>query len=105
MNLEFIVYELKGTSRIYDLLFKNVNRPNEFIVVGDESGMLKVQQVEERGLCLIPGIPLDEFCLCVPEDDLVLKNCQGGVEIREFDIPKEYLSFEIVENIQRLNKV
>jgi hypothetical protein len=103
MILEFKLYELKDTSKFYETCFEGGNRPNEFIIVGEESGFYKTQQVEEDGLCLIGGLPIDEFVMLVPKEDLKLKGDGIGVEMKEFDIPKDYLTLEIVETIQRLN--
>ncbi len=104
MVLEFTVYELKETSTFYNTIFKGGNRPNEFIVVGEETnGFLKLQQVEDYGICFLGDLPIDEFALILPKEDLQIKNKGFGTEVIEFDIPKKYLSLDIIETIQRLH--
>lgn len=103
MILEFKVYKLKENSTFYKTIFNGGNRPNEFIVVGEEGGFYKLQQVEENGICFIGDMPIDEFTLMLPKEDMELKGDGISTEIQEFDIPKKYLTLDIIETIQRLN--
>jgi hypothetical protein len=107
MFLEFKLYELKETSKLYNSLVKKENNPNEFVVVGEELENFKVQQIEgageDIGITLLDGLSIEEFSLLIPKEDLKFKGDGVGVEITELDIPKKYLSLDIVENIQRLN--
>jgi hypothetical protein len=107
MKLEFKVYQLKSDSKMYKKMVEDVNGLNEFIIVGEEKlneefDCYKVQQNDERGICLIDGIMFDEFSFLIKKDELELKG-DIGCEILELDIPKKYLTMDAIENIQRLN--
>jgi hypothetical protein len=104
MFLEFQILELKESSRLYNSLVKKGNKTNEFIVVGEESENYKAQQMEDDGICLISGLSIDEFSLLIPKEDLKRKGVEVGIETVELDIPKKYLSLDIIENIQNLNR-
>lgn len=103
MNLEFKIYELKESSRYYNILIKDKNQSNEFIVIGEETDYYRACQIDGRGLCLIPGVSLGTFTLQIPKNDLQLKQSWGAFEIKEFEIPKKYLDINTVEDIKRLN--
>lgn len=110
MVLEFKTYQLKKESYQYNTLVID-GAPNEFIIVGEQSfdkGRLecyKVHQLEkDGGLKLIAGIELDVLAYTIPKADLELKSVDIGYETVEIDIPKEYLTMDIIENIQRLNE-
>jgi hypothetical protein len=107
MLLEFKVYQLKEGTRTYDSFVKISNKPNDFIIVGEEKlskdyDCYKVQQVYENGICMLGGLMIDEAALLVKKDELELKG-DIGYETQEFDIPKKYLTMDIIENIKRLN--
>ncbi|MFW9970252.1 MAG: hypothetical protein ACFFDF_08640 [Candidatus Odinarchaeota archaeon] len=68
MNLEFQIHELKEGSRFYEKLCKD--KPNEFIIVGECKIGLKVQQVDDNGICLLGGCMLDEFSFYLDQNDL-----------------------------------
>lgn len=106
MVLEFKVHQLKEESKSYKRMVADANKPNEFIIVGEEMftdlDCYKVQQMDEKGLCLIGGLTIEEFSLLVQKCDLIPKPGLG-YEIMVIDVPKEYLTIEIIENIQRLN--
>lgn len=61
---------------------------------------LKAHQVEEKGICFIADFMLDEFTAIVEKEDL-----QPTCYTVTFDIPKERLTLDIIENVQRLNDV
>ncbi len=111
MILEFKVYKLREDSRMYKKLITDlnkINKLNEFIIVGEESlgedfDCYKVQQLETNGITLIGGLLFDEMTFLIPKNELESKS-NFGYEMQEFDITKEYLTLDIVENIQRLNK-
>jgi hypothetical protein len=105
MILQFKVHELKESSRYYGILFKDENTSNEFIIIGEDSDNYKAHKVDDRGICLIPGVSMNEFSLIIPKNDFAIKTFHGGIEIREFDIPKQYLDLDTVESIQRLNNL
>lgn len=111
MILEFNTYELKEDSKNYKMIIKNDSIPNEFIVIGEEmvenTPYYKTHHLDSNGLCLIGGLPIDECAFTIRKEDLRLKTFKdglGGYEIQEIDIPKEYLTMDIIENIQRLNE-
>lgn len=108
MKFDFYIYELKEDTKMYDSLVIKANKPNEFIIVGEEKvgdtlDCFKVQQVENDTLCLIGGLLIDEAAYLISKTDLQIKTWQYGTEISEFDIPKQYLSLDTIENIKRLN--
>lgn len=103
MNIEFKIYELKEDSKQYNTLVEKPNAPNNFIIVGEENNWYKAHLIDERGLCLIDGLTVDEFSLLINKNDLKIKADGFSVEILEIDIPKKYLTMDIIENIQRLN--
>jgi len=103
MNIDFKVFELKESSRQYKRLISDSNSTNEFIIVGEKGQYFNAHQVEEKGICLIPGLSIVEFSLMILKDDLILKSVDFGTEVTEMDIPKQYLSVDIIETIQRLN--
>lgn len=107
MIFDFKVYELKESSTLYDLIFKGVENPsNQFIVVGEDRAMnsLKVHQIDEGEIILVDGLKIDEFAMVVSKEDIQIKG-DLGVEILEYDIPKQYLTLDIVEMIIILNSV
>ena len=103
MNLEFNLYELKEDSRQYNTLVVKPNAPNNFIVIGEEKDWFKAHLIDDRGLCLIDGLNVDEFSFLINKEDLKLKTDGFSREILEMDIPKKYLTVDIIENIQKLN--
>jgi hypothetical protein len=106
MILKFKTYQLKEGTKMYKDMVEKTNQPNDFIIVGEEMlGSLdcyKAHQIDDRGICFIGGLKIDEFALFIEKKDLKLKDGLG-CEIQEFDIPKKYLTMDIIENIQRLN--
>lgn len=107
MKLEFKVYQLKESSILYDRAIKKGNKPNEFIIVGEEKlrdnfDCYKAHQLGENGFIIIGGLNINEFSMLIPKDDLI-PTPGIGVEITEIDIPKQYLTMQIIEDIQRLN--
>jgi hypothetical protein len=108
MLLEFKLYELKEESRLYKKAVIEAKGPNEFIIVGEEMlgkdcDCFKVHQMGKEGLKLIGGLDIVESAFLARKEDLILKADNCSYESTEMDIPKEYLTMEIIENIQRLN--
>ncbi len=103
MNLEFKIYKLNKDSKMLDILCKN-DQNNEFIVVGEEvlgeKKHLKVHQIGDKGICFIADFKLDEFTAIVEKEEL-----QTTCYTVTFDIPKEGLTLDIIENEQRLNAI
>lgn len=107
MQLEFKLYKLKATSSVYQALIPK-SPLNEFIVVGEEmigdEKYLKVHQLTNEGLRLIGGVQLGLLAYSVHKDDLELVESNDlGAIYSVIDIPKEYLTVDIIETIQRLN--
>lgn len=104
MNLNFNIYELKETSILYN---DKIKENNEFIIVGEEElsedyDCFKAHQLDDNGLSLIGGLDIDEFSLLIPKKDLKIKKDVGIISC-ELDIPKEYLTLDIIDNIRKLN--
>ena len=109
MNLEFKIYELKEGTRTYKQLIEKFKLPNEFIVVSEELvggniDCFHAHPVEEKGINFIGGLPIDECTMNIPKEDLRLQGDGVGYNTYEFDIPREYLTMEAIENIKRLNE-
>lgn len=113
MNFEFKTYELKKESRFYKMMVESNNKPNEFIVVGEEVvgtgekaiDCFKVHQLDEKGIVLLGGLNIDESAFLIEKKDLQFKKDDlPGIEIQEIDIPMNYLSKRIIKNINRLNE-
>jgi hypothetical protein len=105
MNLEFSIFKLKEGSKSYQQLIKSDEDKNEFVIVGEDAELncLKVQQLGEKGIMVIGGLNIDECSLLVYKEDLTA--CFDGISssICEIDIPKKYLTVDIIDNIKRLN--
>lgn len=107
MKLEFKVYQLKDDSKMYEQLVTKSGEVNEFAIVGEEKlsddyDCYKVQQLGKNGIVLVGGLTIEQFSFLVKKDELELKSGLG-IEIQEFEVPRQYLTIEIIENIQRLN--
>lgn len=106
MVLEFKLCEVNEDCSIYNLM-KDENPLNEFIIVGEkvlgEEEYYQVQQLTETGLTVIGGLNIQELSALVLKSDL--KTCGDKISTItiELDIPKEYLTMDIIEDIQRLN--
>ncbi|KZL88679.1 hypothetical protein [Clostridium magnum] len=109
MNLEFKTYQLKEGTRNYNQLIEKGKLHNEFIIIGEEmvegyADCYKAIPSSDDGLKLISALNLDEQSMKIPKDELELKKDDlPGIETSEFNIPKEYLTVDIIEDIQRLN--
>jgi hypothetical protein len=107
MNIEFPIFWLKKDSDTYKrwsvipMLKQYID--SDFIAVGEEiiknTTFIKLISVDNSQICLIGGLMLDEAAYSVPKTDIE-KTCF----INEFDIPKDYLSLDTVENIQKVNE-
>lgn len=54
---------------------------------------------------MIGGLKINEAAYYVPEEDLYRPTDEyGGTYLSEFDIPKQYISVGIVEEIQRVHE-
>jgi len=106
MLLEFKLLKINEENKFFKKISK-FNKNNEFIMVGKEKvegkEHLKVIQLTETGIKLIGGLKINELSLSMPKEEFRLANDGIGVDYSEFEIPKEYLTLEIIENIQRLN--
>lgn len=109
MNLEFKLYKISEESWLFKLINK-YDDTNEFIVVGEKiiegKEYFKVHQLGKNGLQLVGGLKLDELAYSIPKSEVKLLNDGDiGIDYTELDIPKEYLTMGIIENIQRLNVI
>lgn len=108
MLLEFYVYQIKKNTKSYTNLIEKYKLPNEFIVVGEDEiteNFFKTQPIFDDGLRLICD-SLNEGAMLINKNDMELKrtdDCLGACEYQEFDIPKEYLTVDIIDTIKRLN--
>lgn len=107
MNLEFKIYKLKEDSSFFKIISK-FNDPNEFAVIGQETiegkEYFKALQLFDGGLKLIGSLKLDKLAYSIPKDDMIAYSPDGiGVEYTEMEIPVEYLTLDIIENIRILN--
>lgn len=81
---------------------------NEFVVIGEEivkdyADCYKVLYAPDD-MNLVSALTLEEQSLRIPKNELELKEDDfPGIETQEMNIPKEYLTLDIVEEIQRLN--
>lgn len=107
MNIEFNIYKLKKDSDTYKQWSKKSYMQKELdcdiIIVGEEKLgdklYLRGITVNEKGLCLIGGLGLEDNGYYIPEQDL-----EHTSFINEFNIHKKYLSIGLVEDIQRINE-
>ena len=109
MELEFKTCQLKEGTRVYNALVGKGNLHNEFIIIGEENikgyaDCYKVLPSSDKGLKLISALTLVEQALSVPKSDLELKKDDlPGIEYQTLNMPKKYLTVDIIEDIQRLN--
>lgn len=106
MKLEFNLYKAKENSYLMNLMSKkaNNNMVNEFIVIGKCGDRVKALPLNENGLRLIGGLKIDEFALRINKTDLEPLSSTGiGIDSIELDIPKEYLTMDIIEEIEKIN--
>ena len=107
MNLEFKVVKLKENSislRSLKKAFTRLPNPrnkfsNEFIIVGEKEGSLKLLELNEEGITLIADFLLDYITYEIPKEEIIW----DGTLYTEIDIPKNRLNVDIIENIIRLN--
>lgn len=108
MNLEFKLYKANVESKLFKVISK-YNDSNEFIIIGEEKiedkDYFKVHQLTEKGLVLVGGLPLDETAYSIEKAGLKPLNDGIGIDYTEIDIPKEYLTMDLIETIQRLNSL
>lgn len=110
MDLEFKIYKIKENSSWYQVV-KKYNGLNEFIIVGEEKNKsfkddkkyLKMLELDENGLTVFGDLKLDEMAYLIPESEIKLAGDGVGIEITELNIPKNHLTMELIENIQKLN--
>lgn len=111
MKFEFKTYKLKQESVLFKLLLENYNITcDEVVIVGDEKiadeYYYKVIQLCEDGLKLIKSLTIKESSYYAKKEDLVPTNEAGiGTDSVEIEIPAEFLSVSIIEDIQRLNNL
>lgn len=108
VNLEFRTYQLKEGTRNYNQLIEKGKLHNGFIVIGEEKvegygECFKALPSSDEGIKLLP-LKLNEQAMTFLKEELKLKKDDfPGIETQEINIPKEYLTVDIIEDIQRLN--
>lgn len=108
MVLEFKTFVLKEGTSSYNQLVKKMKLHNEFIIVGEEKvkdygECFKVLPSSDEGIKLLPVDLLDQAMTILKKELELKKDDFPGTETCEIDIPKKYLTLDIVEDIQRLN--
>lgn len=102
MRLEFDLYKLKKEYENANSFLKTI-KDEEFIVTGmcdvDEELHYKVQPVNETGIKLINGLDIQCTSYVIPIKFFDKKEFERVT----LDIPKKYLTLDIIEDIQRLN--
>lgn len=100
MDLEFRVHELKESSRFYKMMCSDDS--NEFVIVGEYGkGEIKVHRIDEEGeIALFGDFLIDETALVVGVDEVKPTDC-----IVTLDVPKKHLNMDVIEVINRLNKL
>lgn len=108
VNLEFRTYQLKEGTRNYNQLIEKGKLHNEFIIIGEENikgygECFKALPSSDEGLKLLP-LKLNEQAMAILKEELELKKDDfPGIETCEMNIPKKYLTMDIIGDIQRLN--
>lgn len=106
MVLEFIIREVKEGTKLDRELLSKFGSDNEFIVVGEVNmpgygDCYRVQCIGE-GLRLIGGVDIStQSYTCLKSD---LEEVGSCFDTASLDIPKEYLTLDIVDDILRLNR-
>lgn len=110
MDLDFKTFKIKEDSD-YVKILKQYNSKNEFIKVGEmnkgDKTYCKMLQLDENGITLFGGggLKLDEIALGIPQSELELTGDGVGVDYTTLDIPKKFLTMELIEDIQKLNSM
>lgn len=108
MLLEFKICKITEDSVLYTLLIEKYNQPNEFIIVGEEENagveFYQLQHVSVDGIKLLSGIKINKAAYLAEKKEVILPSKNDFIST-ELDIPKEYLTMDIIENIQRLNEL
>lgn len=107
MKLEFNIFKINESNK----LFKQVsqyNNNNEFVAVGEEIidgkeyfKIIQLIQADEGAIALklIGGLKLDDVAYSIEKRELKLTD-----DFIVYEIPKEYLTMELIETIQKLNE-
>lgn len=97
MKLEFDLYKVEDIGKNLEGFIQK----GEFIVVGelmvDNEEHFMCHPIKE-GIKLIDGANIQDFSFRLPKNYFK----KTGVSV-ELDIPKKYLTLDIIEDIQRLN--
>ena len=103
MKIEFNIYEAINKDKD---LFRIV-KSNEFIVVGEEvignEVHFLIHELSCGGIKLVSGINIQDSAYRYPKKDMELAG--GGIytDCIDLDIPGEYLTIQIMEEIQKFN--
>lgn len=108
MIIEFIINKIDTDCNVYKIASK-YNKINEFIIVGEEDIdnviYARALQCNSNGITLLSGIGLKEQAFYIKKEDICPRKHGIGIETYEFDIPKEFLTVDLVDEIQRLNNI
>lgn len=107
MKLKFNIYEILEDNKVVQMLSKSNNK-NEFIIVGEKEvegkEYFNVIHLGNYTLELNNGLKLDKLGCLVAKNKVKLVGEEWYKESINFEIPSEYLTKELVDNIQRLNR-
>lgn len=101
MKIEFNIYEV---TKMDEHLSRLVNS-NEFIVVGEQEEHYLIHELSEEGLTLVGGINIQDSAYRYPKKYLKLNGngiCRDSVTL---NIPINYLTMDIIEDIQKYNDI
>lgn len=98
MKLEFDIYNVEDIGEY----LRSIIKGNEFIIVGecvgDNEEYFMCHTITD-GLKLIDGVNIQDFSYRIPKNHF-----KKTIKSVTLDIPKKYLTLNIVEDIQRLNR-
>jgi len=104
VKLEFKIYKLKESSKMYEQLI-GCDSDNQFIIVGEDNelGCYHAHQLDNGVIMIIGGLSIKECSLLIYKDDLEIDADEISCMTAELDIPKNNLAIDIIDDIKRLN--
>lgn len=103
MKLEFKIFEINENR------FKNLNlNVNEFIKVGEvkqgKSNICLLHHINDEGIRLINGLDIQTSAYMIERSNVKFKGNEYFSGSVILDIPKKYLTIDIIEEIKLLNE-
>lgn len=106
MDLDFKICRIKQGSKSYDIWSRmgslKDDTDSDMILIGEEyidkERNYQLIPIEDDSVKLISGLNLTDTAYLIPVEDVILSNKKYS-----FDIPKEFLDLDIVDNIHRIN--